>query len=67
MLVETDFCYPSGKGTSMYSRKGVSTIAEHLCFRNDNKEIMELIRRRLKDNEEEKKFKSIKQIKDYLE
>lgn len=38
MLVHTDYCIPSGKGTSMYSRKGAQTIAFHLCFRTDQRE-----------------------------
>ena len=36
MLVETDFCKPSGKGTAMYSRRGVQTIALHKCFRKND-------------------------------
>lgn len=38
MLVETDFCIPSGRGNSMYSKKGASTISLHLCFKKDQRD-----------------------------
>jgi hypothetical protein len=36
MLIETDSCKPSGKGTAMYSKHGASTISYHLCFRTND-------------------------------
>ncbi|CDW86329.1 UNKNOWN [Stylonychia lemnae] len=72
MLVHTDYCIPSGKGTSMYSRKGAQTIAFHLCFRSDQREKFKKIiedkeSRNTLENSTASKFKSMHEIKEYLE
>eukprot|EP00347_Sterkiella_histriomuscorum_P017270 403350031 len=70
MLVQTDYCFESGKGTSMYSRRGAETIAQHLCFRTDRREHYKKLQR---DKSERQKFqyqhnfKNLKEIKEYMD
>ena len=35
MIIDSGFAAKSGQGTSMYSRRGKSTINSYLCFNNN--------------------------------
>lgn len=33
-MITTDYCVPSGEGTPMISKQGISTIPQYICFQN---------------------------------